>query len=187
MATFVHESMSNWKNKQPNLGAIPLLIRRGPPIERIKHVRREIPKTHCKNAQFLLFCLKPCQVMTCCCPGFEDTGSLTLKWKFLGPQILDNNRSWTDTVSDPMRLVWRIWEFLQCENMEADQIMIAMLGSGHYLLWEGVGKNIVHYCWDGHVMSDFQNWLYDDHHTIRWSVVCTREIQGGNPIGKAPV
>ena len=30
---------------------------------------------HCKNAQILLLCLNPCQVMTCCCPGFEDTGS----------------------------------------------------------------------------------------------------------------
>ena len=29
---------------------------------------------------------------------------LTLKWDFLCPQILDNNRSWTDTVLDPMRL-----------------------------------------------------------------------------------
>ncbi len=77
---------------------------------------------HCKNAKILLLCLKPCQVMTCCCPGFEDTGSptsrwdaFTLKWKFPCPQILDDNRSWTDTVSDPMSFTWRIWAFLQCD------------------------------------------------------------------------
>ncbi len=39
----------------------------------------------------------------------------TLKWKFPCPQILDDNRSWTDTVLDPMSFMWRIWAFLQCD------------------------------------------------------------------------
>ncbi len=38
----------------------------------------------------------------------------TLKWKFLCPQILGDNRSWTDTVLDPISFRWRIWAFLQC-------------------------------------------------------------------------
>ncbi len=33
--------------------------------------------------------------------------------------ILDNNRSWTDTVSDPMSFRWRIWAFLQCVTLTA--------------------------------------------------------------------
>ncbi len=28
---------------------------------------------------------------------------------------------------------------------------------------------------------------YGHHHTLRWQLVCTRESQGGNPIGKALV
>ncbi len=37
------------------------------------------------------------------------------------------------------------------------------------------------------VPMEFDSWAASNHHTIRWQSAGTREIQGGNPIGKALV